>query len=87
MLKIFNSLTGTKETFRPIEAGKVSIYVCGITVYDYCHLGHARAYIVFDVVTRYLNQHVGAAASFITRFVTAAPPPVTARLLYGGPCP
>ena len=56
MLKIHNSLTGNKEVFTPIEAGKVSIYVCGITVYDFCHLGHARAYIVFDVVTRYLRQ-------------------------------
>jgi len=56
VLNIFNSLTGRKEAFQPIEAGKVSIYVCGITVYDYCHLGHARAYIVFDVVTRYLRR-------------------------------
>ena len=56
MLKIHNSLTGNKETFTPIEKGKVSIYVCGITVYDFCHLGHARAYIVFDVVTRYLRR-------------------------------
>ncbi len=56
MLKIHNSLTGTKETFTPIEEGKVSIYVCGITVYDYCHLGHARCYIVFDTVTRYLRR-------------------------------
>ncbi len=56
MLKIHNSLTGNKEVFTPIEEGKVSIYVCGITVYDFCHLGHARAYIVFDVVTRYLRR-------------------------------
>jgi len=56
MLKIHNSLTGIKQVFTPIEEGKVSIYVCGITVYDFCHLGHARAYIVFDVVTRYLRR-------------------------------
>jgi len=56
VLKIYNSLTGRKEIFQPIEEGKVSIYVCGITVYDNCHLGHARAYIVFDVVTRYLRR-------------------------------
>ena len=55
-MKIHNSLTGNKEVFTPIEEGKVSIYVCGITVYDFCHLGHARAYIVFDVVTRYLRR-------------------------------
>ncbi len=54
-LKIFNSLTKKKETFKPIVPGKVGIYVCGITVYDYCHIGHARSMIVFDVVTRYMR--------------------------------
>ncbi len=54
MLQIHNSLTGRKETFRPIEPGKVRMYVCGMTVYDYCHLGHARMLIVFDVVRRHL---------------------------------
>ncbi len=56
MLKIHNSLAGAREPFRPIEAGKVRIYVCGITVYDYCHLGHARMLVVFDMVTRYLRE-------------------------------
>jgi len=56
MLKIFNTLTGSKDTFRPIEPGKVRMYVCGMTVYDYCHLGHARVMVVFDVVTRYLRE-------------------------------
>ena len=55
MLKIYNTFTRSKETFRPIEEGKVRIYVCGITVYDYCHIGHARMMVVFDVVTRYLR--------------------------------
>jgi cysteinyl-tRNA synthetase len=55
MLVIHNSLTGTKETFKPIEPGKVRIYACGMTVYDYCHIGHARAHVVFDVVVRYLR--------------------------------
>ena len=54
MLKIYNSLTRAKETFTPIFAGKVGMYVCGMTVYDYCHLGHARVMIVFDVVKRWL---------------------------------
>ncbi len=54
MLKIYNSLTRTKEEFRPIEPGKVRMYVCGMTVYDLCHLGHARVMVVFDVVYRYL---------------------------------
>jgi len=54
MLQIHNSLTGRKEAFQPLEPGKVRMYVCGITVYDYCHLGHARMLIVFDVVRRHL---------------------------------
>jgi cysteinyl-tRNA synthetase len=56
MLQIHNSLTGRKEVFTPLEPGKVRMYVCGITVYDYCHLGHARMLIVFDVVRRHLEE-------------------------------
>ena len=55
MLKIYNTFTNKKEEFKPIEAGKVRMYVCGMTVYDLCHLGHARVLIVFDMVTRYLK--------------------------------
>ncbi len=54
MLKIYNSLAREKQTFTPIVAGKVSMYVCGMTVYDYCHLGHARVMVVFDMVYRWL---------------------------------
>jgi cysteinyl-tRNA synthetase len=56
MLRIYNSLTGRKEEFRPMEEGKVGMYVCGMTVYDYCHLGHARLMLVFDMVSRYLRS-------------------------------
>ncbi len=56
MLKIFNTLTRKKEAFNPIEPGKARIYVCGMTVYDYCHLGHARVMVVFDVVARYFRH-------------------------------
>lgn len=56
MLTIHNSLTGKKEVFTPIEANKVRMYVCGMTVYDYCHLGHARVMVVFDIVLRYLRS-------------------------------
>jgi cysteinyl-tRNA synthetase len=63
-IKIFNSLTGDKETFVPIEEGKVRMYVCGMTVYDYCHLGHARVMVVFDVVTRYL-RHRGYDVTYV----------------------
>ena len=55
LIKIYNSLSQRKEELQPIEPGKLSIYVCGITVYDYCHLGHARMLMAFDVVTRYLR--------------------------------
>jgi cysteinyl-tRNA synthetase len=55
MLQIYNSLTRQKEVFRPIEPGKVRMYVCGMTVYDHCHVGHARVMVVFDVVVRWLR--------------------------------
>jgi cysteinyl-tRNA synthetase len=55
MLQIHNSLTGRKEAFRPLVPGEVRMYVCGMTVYDYCHLGHARMLIAFDVVRRHLK--------------------------------
>ena len=56
MIRIHNTLTQQKEEFRPIEPGKVRMYVCGMTVYDYCHLGHARVLVAFDVITRYLRH-------------------------------
>ncbi|NNF51897.1 MAG: cysteine--tRNA ligase [Gammaproteobacteria bacterium] len=55
MLNIYNSMSRSKEKFEPIEAGKVRMYVCGITVYDYLHIGHARMLVVFDVIARYLR--------------------------------
>ena len=54
-LRIYNTLTGRKEEFKPLNPPKVGMYVCGITVYDLCHIGHARAGIVFDVIYRYLK--------------------------------
>ena len=55
MLTITNTLSGKKELFKPIEAGKVSLYVCGITPYDYAHIGHARVYVTFDLLYRLLS--------------------------------
>ncbi|MDO9160820.1 MAG: class I tRNA ligase family protein, partial [Methylococcaceae bacterium] len=55
MLKIYNTLTREKELFKPRVPGKVGMYVCGMTVYDYCHVGHARVMVVFDTVARYLR--------------------------------
>ena len=54
-LRVYNTLSGKKEDFQPLVPGKVGMYVCGVTVYDYCHIGHARANIVFDIVYRYLQ--------------------------------
>ena len=55
MLKIYNTLTRQKEEFKPIESGKVGMYVCGVTIYDYCHIGHGRTFVAFDTVARYLR--------------------------------
>jgi cysteinyl-tRNA synthetase len=64
MLNIYNSLTNQKEEFKPIVPGQVSMYVCGMTVYDFCHIGHARVLVVFDVVYRYL-QHLGYDVNYV----------------------
>ena len=56
MLKLQNTLTGNKENFRPIKKGQVSMYVCGPTVYDYDHVGHARTYLIFDLLNRVLKH-------------------------------
>ncbi|MFW1678508.1 cysteine--tRNA ligase [Pontibacter sp. JAM-7] len=55
MLQIYNTLTKTKAPFKPLQDGKIKMYVCGVTVYDFCHIGHARVMVAFDVITRYLR--------------------------------
>ncbi len=57
MLKIYNTLTNQKEKFQPIDKHNVGIYVCGMTVYDFCHMGHARVIVMFDVITRHLKRN------------------------------
>ncbi|HDQ5348405.1 TPA: class I tRNA ligase family protein, partial [Vibrio cholerae] len=64
MLKIYNSLTRQKEEFKPIVAGKVGMYVCGVTIYDLCHIGHGRTFVSFDVVARYL-RYLGYDLTFV----------------------
>jgi cysteinyl-tRNA synthetase len=54
-LRVYNTITGEKEIFVPLVPGKVGMYVCGVTVYDYCHIGHARAGVVFDIIFRHLK--------------------------------
>ena len=66
-LRVYNTLSGQKEEFRPLVPGQVGMYVCGVTVYDYCHLGHARANIVFDVVYRYL-QYAGYRVTYVRNY-------------------
>lgn len=64
MLKIYNTLTREKEEFKPIVPGKVGMYVCGVTIYDLCHIGHGRTFVCFDVIVRYL-RHLGYEVKFI----------------------
>jgi cysteinyl-tRNA synthetase len=64
MLKLHNSLTGLKQEFEPLEPGRVRMYVCGITVYDHIHVGHARMLLVFDLVQRYLREQ-GYAVTYV----------------------
>ncbi|WP_415912099.1 cysteine--tRNA ligase [Neptuniibacter sp. QD37_11] len=56
MLQIYNTLTKEKAPFKPLEEGKIKMYVCGVTVYDLCHIGHARVMVAFDVITRFLRS-------------------------------
>jgi len=64
MLQLHNTLTNSKVPFTPIEPGKIRLYVCGMTVYDYCHIGHARVMVSFDVITRYL-RHAGYDVEYV----------------------
>ncbi|MBE3656739.1 cysteine--tRNA ligase [Vibrio navarrensis] len=64
MLKIYNTFTRQKEEFKPITAGKVGMYVCGVTIYDLCHIGHGRTFVSFDVVSRYL-RYLGYDLTFV----------------------
>lgn len=66
-LQVYNTLTKTKEEFIPLEPGKVRLYVCGVTVYDHCHIGHARSAIVFDVIVRFL-KHLGYEVTYVRNF-------------------
>ena len=66
-LRIYNTLSGKKEIFKPLTEGKVSMYVCGPTVYDSCHIGHARSVVVFDVIFRYLKA-LGFEVNYVRNF-------------------
>ncbi|MBO2552002.1 cysteine--tRNA ligase [Shewanella algae] len=64
MLKIYNSLSRQKEEFKPINPGKVGMYVCGVTIYDLCHIGHGRTFVSFDMIVRYL-RYAGYQVNFL----------------------
>ena len=66
-LRIYNTLTGKKEDFVPLQEGKVGMYVCGVTVYDLSHIGHARSTVVFDTIYRYL-RHRGYEVTYVRNF-------------------
>jgi len=84
MLKIYNSLSNQKEEFIPIQAGKVNMYVCGMTVYDFCHIGHARVLVVFDVINRYLRQIYGQDNITYVRNITDIDDKIIARAIENG---
>ncbi len=84
MLQIYNSLSGKKEQFIPIEPGKVKMYVCGMTVYDYCHIGHARVLVVFDVINRYLRKLYGDENVTYVRNITDIDDKIIARAIENG---
>ena len=66
-MKLYNTMTRQKEEFVPMEEGKVKMYVCGPTVYDYIHIGNARPYVVFDTVRRYL-EYKGYEVTYVQNF-------------------
>ena len=82
MLKIYNTLTRKKEKFIPRVKGKIGMYVCGMTVYDYCHVGHARVMVVFDTVARYF-RYVGYDLTYV-RNVTDIDDKIIARAFENG---
>src|SRR3989338_5221526 len=66
-LQVYNTLSGKKDPFAPLKEGQVGMYVCGVTVYDSCHIGHARSLLTFDVIYRYL-MFLGYRVAFVRNF-------------------
>ena len=66
-MNVYNTLTKSKEPFQSLTPNVVKMYVCGVTVYDLCHIGHARAYVVFDVIRRFL-EFLGYTVTYVQNF-------------------
>ena len=66
-IRLYNTASRSKEEFKPLKAGKAGIYVCGVTVYDYSHIGHARSVIVFDILVRYFRAR-GLDVTYVRNF-------------------
>src|SRR4030066_2484370 len=66
-LRVYNTMTKKKEEFPPLHKGRVGMYACGVTVYDLCHIGHARSAVVFDVIYRYL-RYKGYEVTYVRNF-------------------
>jgi cysteinyl-tRNA synthetase len=85
MLHLFNTLTGKREPFEPLNPPTVGMYVCGVTVYDYCHVGHARSALVFDVLRRYL-EYSGYTVRFVKNFTDVDDKIIARAREQGVPC-
>ncbi|MFC4699043.1 cysteine--tRNA ligase [Glaciecola siphonariae] len=81
-LRIYNTLSRKKEAFKPLQPNKVGLYVCGITIYDLCHMGHARTYLSFDIIVRYL-RHLGYAVDYV-RNITDVDDKIIQRAIENG---
>ncbi|MBI5097181.1 MAG: cysteine--tRNA ligase [Nitrospirae bacterium] len=84
MLRLYNTLTGKKEPFEPLIPGHVGMYVCGVTVYDVCHIGHARSALVFDGIRRYL-EYKGFHVTYVKNFTDIDDKIITRAQKEGGP--
>lgn len=85
MLHVYNTLTRKEEEFQPIEKGKVRMYVCGVTVYDFCHIGHARCYVTFDMIYRYL-KFAGYDVTYVRNFTDVDDKIINRANEQGVPC-
>lgn len=85
MLTIYNSLSRQKEPFKPLKAKQIGLYVCGVTVYDHCHIGHARTFVIFDMVVRYL-RYLGYRVNYVRNITDIDDKIIQRAAAQGEPC-